>query len=197
MRSSVLRFAQRLFMWLGIAALAYAGGTVAYAGMYQRYESWTFEQEVAAPKVITTAIVEAAPDVRDGDVLGKLTIPRIGISVMFLQGMDEKELLLGAGHVPGTPSPGGDGNVVIAAHRDTFFRKLELIRPGDRIQVATVRRTYEYVVDSTEIVDPQDTESMESGDRQELTLITCFPFYYVGAAPKRFIVHARPLKSGD
>jgi sortase A len=194
LRSSVLRFAQRLFLWLGVAALAYAGGTAAYAGMYQRYESWTFEQEIGAAKVITTAIVEAVPDVRDGDILGKLTIPRIGISVMFLQGMDEKELLLGAGHVPGTPSPGGDGNVVIAAHRDTFFRKLESIRPGDSIQIATVHHTYEYVVASTEIVDPQDTEPMESGDRQELTLITCFPFYYVGAAPKRFIVHALPLK---
>ena len=65
MRSSVLRFAQRLFLWLGVAALAYAGGTAAYAGMYQRYESWTFEQAVATPKVITTAIVEAPPDLRE------------------------------------------------------------------------------------------------------------------------------------
>src|SRR6185295_7070511 len=105
---------------------------------------------------------------------------------MFFQGTEEKTLLLGAGHVPGTPSPGLEGNVVIAAHRDTYFRKLESIRPGDSIQVATVRRTFDYVVTSTEIVDPDDTQIMESQAREELTLITCFPFYYVGAAPKRF-----------
>jgi sortase A len=192
MHSSGLRFAQRLFLWIGVAALAYAGGTIAYAGIYQSYQSWKFGQEAAAPEVIK-ALVEATPDLHDGDLVGKLNIPRIGISVMVTQGMEEAALIRGAGHVPGTPSPGADGNVVIAAHRDTFFRKLEAIRPGDRIQITMLRGTFEYVVDSTEIVDPADTEPMESRDRQELTLITCFPFYFVGAAPKRFIVHALPL----
>jgi len=194
LRSSVLRFAQRLFLLLGVAALAYAGGTAAYAGIYQRYQSWKFEQDVAAHKVMKSAIVEEAADLREGDLVGKLEIPRIGISVMVLQGMEEEILIAGAGHVPGTPLPGAAGNVAIAAHRDTFFRKLEGVLPGDSIQVATVRRTYEYVVDSTEIVDPEDTHVMESRARPELTLITCYPFYFVGAAPKRFIVHARPLK---
>ncbi len=181
-----LCFVQRLFLWLGAAALAYAGGTAAYAGMYQQYQSWKFEQQVAA------AIVKEAPDLQEGDVLGKLEIPRVGISVMFLQGMDENTLVRGAGHVPGTPSPGGAGNVVIAAHRDTFFRKLEAIRAGDSIQVVTLNGAFRYVVESTEIVDPLDTRPMESRARQELTLITCFPFYFVGSAPKRFIVHASP-----
>jgi len=179
---------------LGVSALAYAGGTIAYASIYQSYQSWKFGQEVAAPELIQAALVEEAPAFHDGDLVGKLNIPRIGISVMVLQGMEESALILGAGHVPGTPSPGADGNVVIAAHRDTFFRKLEGIRPGDRIQITMVRGTFEYVVDSTEIVDPADTEPMESRDHRELTLITCFPFYFVGAAPKRFIVHALPLK---
>jgi sortase A len=127
------------------------------------------------------------------DAVGRLEVSRIGISVIVLQGIEEDTLISGAGHVPGTPLPGAEGNVAIAAHRDTFFRKLQGIRPGDSIQVATVRRTYEYVVDSTEIVDPEDTQVMESRARPELTLITCYPFYFVGAAPKRFIVHARPL----
>ena len=174
--------------------LAYAGGTAAYASIYQRYQSWKFDQAVAATKVIKAAIVEEAADLREGDLIGKLEIPRIGISVMVLQGMEEQTLIIGAGHVPGTPLPGAAGNVAIAAHRDTFFRKLEGILPGDRIQVATVRRTYEYIVDSTEIVAPEDTRVMESRGRPELTLITCYPFYFVGAAPERFIVHARPLK---
>jgi sortase A len=177
-----------------LVLLAWTGGTIAYAGIYQRYQSWKFAQEVAAPGVI-----EAAPsdpdmmELREGDVIGKLGIPRIGFSVMILQGMDEATLLLGAGHVPGTPLPGVEGNVVFAAHRDTFFRKLEGIRPGDSIQFSTVRRTYEYIVESSEVVDPEDTRSMESRAREELTLITCYPFYFVGAAPKRFIVHARPV----
>lgn len=192
MRYSVLRFAQRLFLWLGVAALAYAGGTAAYAGIYQRYQSWKFEQEVGAPEIIKAAIVDQAVDLREGDLIGKLEVPRIGISVMILQGMAEHTLIVGAGHVPGTPLPGVEGNVAIAAHRDTFFRKLEGILPGDSIQVATVRGTYEYVVDSSEIVDPEDTRVMESRDYPELTLITCYPFYFIGAAPKRFIVHARP-----
>ncbi len=179
----------RLFLWLGFAAIAGAGGTAVYADITQRYESWQFDREVAAPATM------AAADLKEGDRIGRLEIPRLGISVMVLQGTEDATLVAGAGHVPGTPSPGGDGNVVIAAHRDTFFRKLEGIEPGDRIRIATVRGTYEYVVDSMETVDPDNTAAMESRDRNELTLITCFPFYYVGSAPKRFIVHASPLSA--
>jgi sortase A len=131
-------------------------------------------------------------DVREGDLLGKLEIGRIGISVMVFQGMEDHTLIVGAGHVPGTPWPGAGGNVVIAAHRDTFFRELEGIQPGDRIQLETLRGSYEYIVDSVETVDPEDTHVMESRAYSELTLITCYPFYFVGAAPERFIVHARP-----
>ena len=162
MHSLVLRFAQRLFLWLGVAALSYAGGTAAYAGIYQRYQLWKFQQEAAELKVIKSAIVEKTVDLREGDPVGKLEVPRIGISVIVLQGMERGTLIAGAGHVPGTPLPGAEGNVVIAAHRDTFFRKLEGILPGDRVQVATLRRTYEYVVSSSEVVDPEDTQVMES-----------------------------------
>jgi len=188
---SLLHFAQRLLMAVGCVMLVYAGSTVAYSGIYQRYQSWKLDQQVAAPGVIKATILEA-PDLREGDVLGKLLIPRIGISVIVLQGLETKTLILGAGHVPGTPLPGVEGNVVIAAHRDTFFRKVEGILPGDSIQFATPRGTWEYIVDSSETVDPGDTRAMESRAREELTLITCYPFYFVGSAPKRFIVHARP-----
>ncbi len=94
--------------------------------------------------------------------------------------------------MPGTPLPGVKGNVVLAGHRDTFFRKLSGIMKNDRIEVSTATRRYQYMVTSTEIVDPQNTRMMESGSGSELTLITCYPFYYVGSAPKRFIVHAVP-----
>ena len=190
----MLRFVPRLVLWLGVAALAYAGGTGAYAGIYQRYQSWKFNREIAVLEVQRAPSVEKAVDLREGDLVGKLEVPHIGISVMVLQGIEQDTLTVGAGHVPGTPLPGADGNVAIAAHRDTFFRKLERILPGDSIRVVMVRRTYEYVVDSTEIVDPEDTRVMESRALPELTLITCYPFYFVGAAPKRFVVHALPAK---
>jgi sortase A len=191
-RSSLSRFAQRSLFWMGLALLAYVGGAAAYAGFYQRYQSSIFEEQKMAPAA-AAVIVEEPVELRDGALIGRLEIPQVGISVMVLQGVEESALRVGAGHVPGTPSPGGDGNVVVAAHRDTFFRKLESILPGNTIRFETVRRTYEYIVESTEIVDPQDTRVMESRAFSELTLITCFPFYYVGAAPKRFVVHARPV----
>jgi sortase A len=176
----------RLFLWAGIVLLAYSGGTIAYSEAYQRLQSKKFEQAVqAVPAAIT-------PDLHEGDLVGKLEVPRVGLSVMVLQGIEESTLTLGAGHVPGTPLPGNEGNAVIAAHRDTFFRKLDGIAAGDAIRVSIASRVYEYVVVSTEIVDPESTQMMESRDQKELTLITCFPFYFVGAAPKRFIVHAHP-----
>ncbi len=203
--SSVLRFAYRLLLWVGIATLLYAGGTSAYGVVYQRYESRQFQRALVAATARTperhaagigavrSLIAEEVPDLSEGDVVGKLDVPRIGISVIVLQGTENDTLVLGAGHVPGTPLPGADGNVAIAAHRDTFFRKLEGIIVGDSIQFVTVRgEIYRYVVESTETVDPEDTRVMESRDHRELTLITCFPFYFVGAAPKRFIVHAHP-----
>jgi len=182
----------RVLMALGIAAVAYAGGVVAYGGISQRYASWQFGQETGAPAAIEgVAAAGLSPlDVREGDRVGRLDIPRLGLSVMVFQGIRESALVAGAGHVPGTPPPGGAGNVVIAAHRDTYFRTLSGIRAGDRIRIVTHRGTYEYVVDSSETVDPEDTRVMESRDHDELTLITCYPFYFVGSAPKRFIVHA-------
>ena len=187
---------RRALMAVGIAAVAYAGGALAYGGMSQRYASWKFDREVAAPAGIehVAATDESRVDVRDGDRVGRLEIPRLGLSVMVFQGIEERALFAGAGHVPGTPPPGGDGNVVIAAHRDTYFRKLAGILPGDRIRVVTVRGTFEYVVDSSETVDPDETQVMESRDRDELTLITCYPFYFVGSAPRRFIVHAQAVE---
>ena len=170
---------QQVLICAGIAMLVYTGSTAVYAAMFQEYKAAAFEDK----KVI---------ELYEGGMIGKLEIPRIDISVMVLHGLEESTLVAGAGHVPGTPLPGGDGNVVLAAHRDTYFRKLEGILPGDLIRTTTARGVYEYIVEWTEIVDPEDTRVMESRGYQELTLITCFPFYFVGSAPHRFIVHARP-----
>jgi sortase A len=188
MRPSSMRLIQRVFLGMGIVLLVYAAGSIAYAEIYQRYASRKFME----PGFATEG--PDLPDLAEGDIVGKLEIARSGISVMVLQGVEEGSLRLGAGHVPGTPLPPIDGNVAVAAHRDTFFRKLEGIRHGDHIQFSTRAGTFGYIVTYTEIVDPEDTQVIESRGVPELTLISCYPFYYVGAAPHRFIVHAIPAK---
>jgi sortase A len=124
--------------------------------------------------------------------MGRLTIPERGISVMVLEGVEDDILDIGAGHVPGTPLPGSDGNFAVAAHRDTFFRELRNIRAGDTIRFSTHEGTFRYFVTTTEIVEPSETRVLKFHGGAELTLITCYPFSFVGAAPQRFIVHARP-----
>jgi LPXTG-site transpeptidase (sortase) family protein len=222
MRSSLMLFTQRLVFGVGLVVLGYAVGTVAYAELYQRYQSWKFKHQIGTLELTKTAVDGLAPmqvrgeaqapqraasrldaiiknagvgsvDLSEGDAIGKLEIPQIGMSVMVFQGVNEATLRIGAGHVPGTPLPGTDGNSAIAGHRDTFFRKLKRIRAGDRIQFLTVRGTAQYIVDSTEIVEPADTRLMESRGHSELTLISCYPFYFVGSAPRRFIVHAHAV----
>lgn len=128
---------------------------------------------------------------RRGAVLGELEIPRLHVSVVVLEGDDSRVLNLGAGHIPGTALPSSDGNVGIAAHRDRFFRPLRLIRPRDVITLRTPAGTSRYSVDDIEIVRPSDTQVLAPGPGRNLTLVTCYPFYYIGHAPKRFIVHAK------
>jgi LPXTG-site transpeptidase (sortase) family protein len=115
----------------------------------------------------------------------------LNVSAVVREGVDSKTLRRAAGHVPGTALPGDDGNVAVAAHRDTFFRGLRDVRENDRIRMVTPDGTFEYVVRSTTIVTPTDVEVLDPREgKRELTLITCYPFNYVGHAPKRFIVKA-------
>ena len=123
-------------------------------------------------------------------VLGRLEIPALKLSTPIVDDSDDDSLTLGAGHVRGTAMPGGLGNFVLAAHRDTYFRPLAAIHSGMRMQVVTADGTYTYIVDSTRIVLPQDVDVLDMGDVPEMTLITCYPFHYIGSAPKRFVVRA-------
>jgi sortase A len=131
------------------------------------------------------------PRVAAGSIVGRLEIPRLGTSVVVFEGTDAGTLDLGAGHWSGSPLPGADGNVVMAAHRDTFFRSLRNIRDDDAVDVATTEGTRHYLVDSTRIVNPNDLAVLAPTSEPSLTLITCYPFEYFGHAPKRFIVRAR------
>jgi sortase A len=123
-------------------------------------------------------------------LIGRIEIARLGLSVMIMEGDDGKTLRRAAGHVPGTALPGQPGNVGITAHRDTFFRPLRNIQMDDVITLTTLQGEYRYRVVSTKVVSPQDVEVLDSTGGEILTLVTCYPFYFVGAAPNRFIVRA-------
>ncbi len=125
--------------------------------------------------------------------LGELSIPKISLTVPILPDYDTGSLLKGIGHVKGTALPGGLGNMGLAGHRDTYFRPLRNISAGMDIRVKDANGTYHYIVDRMEVVMPDQVSVLDIGQRPELTLITCYPFNYVGAAPKRFIVHAHLL----
>ena len=129
-------------------------------------------------------------------MLGRIEIPRVGVSSLVLEGVTGATLRRGVGHIGGTPLPRLPGNFGLAGHRDTVFRGLKDIRKGDSITLDTLDGTYRYVVDWAQVVDPDDVEVLAVSNQPELTLVTCYPFYYVGSAPERFVVRAH-LLGGD
>jgi len=131
---------------------------------------------------------------RRGDILGELNIPRLHMSVVVFEGDDLGILRIGAGHIPSTALPLEKGNVGIAAHRDTFFGRLQSIHPNDLITVKTPAGTSKFSVTETEIVVPTKVEVLTNAPGRDLTLVTCYPFSYIGRAPQRFIVHARRIE---
>jgi LPXTG-site transpeptidase (sortase) family protein len=135
-----------------------------------------------------------APRSAAGSLVGRVEIPRLGISVVVFEGTDSNILELGAGHWTGSALPGESGNVVMAAHRDTFFRDLRNIRDSDVVNVSTTQGTRRYLVDSTRVVDSHEVGVLAPTPQPSLTLITCYPFEYFGHAPQRFIVRAREIE---
>jgi len=122
--------------------------------------------------------------------VGILRIDKIKVEAPILEGTDGSSLNRGVGHVAGTANPGEDGNVVIAGHRDGFFRGLKDVSLGDAVEVANFYETETYIVDRIVVVDPSDVSVLQPRTRSSLTLITCYPFHYIGSAPKRYIVQA-------
>ena len=119
-----------------------------------------------------------------------LRIPRIGLEVPVFEGTSDASLDRGAGHIEGTPDPDAVGNVGIAGHRDGFFRVLKDVAVGDTMEMETRARTYRYVVESLTLVGPDDTWVLDDAPSRQVSLVTCYPFYYQGSAPRRYIVQA-------
>jgi LPXTG-site transpeptidase (sortase) family protein len=130
---------------------------------------------------------------RAGDPFGKISIPRIGLSAMIAEGIDDGTLRNAVGHFPESSTPEGSGTVALAGHRDTFFRGLAQVRLNDLIELETPHGKYRYQVMRTAVVGPEHVELVEPSSGSDLTLVTCFPFHYVGPAPQRFIVQASRL----
>ena len=199
---AILRRSQYVFWIAGIVLCGVSAGVYLEARYFQAMENRRLE-EALRKKVRGTVPAAPAHAARaharraTGSLVGRLEIPRLRFSAIVLEGSDNRTLRLGVGRIPGTAEPGQQGNLVLGGHRDTFFRPLRGIRAGDFITLATTAGPYRYVVEWTAVVDPRDTGSLQATADRSLTLVTCYPFYYVGPAPQRFIVRARQVAAGD
>lgn len=203
----LLAWSQYSFLIIGILALGYFTITLLDTRLYQADQARRFKQaNSSVPAIVSEnlpSVLPPAPPARAEELstthresfpLGRIEIQRIGIAAMIMEGTDERTLRRAVGHFAGTSLPGQAGNMAIAGHRDTFFRALRHIRKDDEITVETATGSYLYRADYTEVVDPEDTEVPNSSDDALLTLVTCYPFTYVGPAPKRFVVRAHRVR---
>jgi sortase A len=208
---------QRLLLWsryffliIGSLALGYAAITLLEAKIYQAYETRRFQLVLKASRTSGGDVAPLpsllhpvpGPEGNRAEVetfattgagrspLGRIEISSIGLAAMILEGVDPKTLRLAVGHIPGTAFPGRRGNVGLAGHRDTFFRALRNIRKDDEIMLETLDGSYRYRVDFTRVVAPEYIAVLNGSDDASLTLVTCYPFSFVGPAPQRFIVRA-------
>jgi sortase A len=158
-------------------------------------------EQARGERELTRLLVESpenpskpANHLSNGSLVGRIRIPELDLSAVVFEGTDESVLRKGVGHLAGTAFPFESGNVVLAAHRDTFFRKLKDIRDGDTVSLDTPWGRYQYQVSSTQVVSPDAVEVIRPTEVPTLTLITCYPFYFFGHAPERFIVSARRME---
>ncbi|HEX9153912.1 MAG TPA: class D sortase, partial [Nitrospira sp.] len=197
---SILHWSRNLFLVIGALLLVYVGYVIIDTRIYQSHEMYLFEQASKSLKISTDGDKNVPPSplaapleeangvkavspgmaVRGGFPVGKIEIGIIGLEAMIMEGTDGRTLRHAVGHIPGTPLPGQRGNVVITGHRDTFFRELRKVTKDDEITLTTLDGSFRYRVDFTEVVEPEDTEVLDDSDDAVLTLVTCFPFHFVG-----------------
>jgi sortase A len=205
-----LRFFERSLLIAGVVLLLVYAGSQAHSFLMSRTGLLSFRAHLLQPTVVQAAKAQSADQkvnfslwsikriqaYKDSLALkfeapiAVLTIPKIGIEVPVFAGTDDLTLNRGAGMIAGTASPGKTGNMGIAGHRDGFFRRLKDIRVGDHIELFAGHDKFVYAVEDITIVDPSDVTVLSPRPRTSLTLVTCYPFYFVGDAPQRYIVHA-------
>jgi sortase A len=212
-----MNWRHKIELWLGIIGvlmLAFYVAARVHRSVLSNAELERFKTQVRVPVAGPrgVALTTSAPDfglwsekrVKEyqeslaehfSPAIGILRIPKINVEVPVLEGTDDLVLNRGVGHVAGTATPGEDGNVAIAGHRDGFFRGLKDVVVGDKIELATPERTENYIIDSITIVARTDVSVLQRRSRSSLTLITCYPFYFIGSAPQRYIVQAVTAES--
>lgn len=171
-----------MLLGLGLATLGVYGYETVEARRVRAEQTAAFERAARAQHVPTR--------VAAGGLVGMLDVPRLQLSTPVIEGDDDGTLKRSVGHLPDTPMPWEAGNSAIAGHRDGLFRPLKDVKVGDEIRFRTTTDEFRYRVTKTTIVSPDDLSVLERQPQASLTLITCYPFYYVGSAPQRFIVHA-------
>ena len=194
-RRGTLRWLERLLFLVAIVSLGYYAYVSAETALYQAYENRELDTILTSGPAAPPADPSGnSPATRipppAGTAIGRIEIPRLGVSAVVRVGSDARTLRLAVGHIPGTALPGDAGNVGLAGHRDTFFRRLRDIETGDEIRVVTAEGIHTYRVESTHVVEPSDVWVLDPTEHPSLTLVTCYPFHFVGSAPQRFIVRA-------
>jgi sortase A len=197
----ILKWAQRVLFACAILFLGYCGFALADAWIFQRRESRELDhllrdQRAASegtPQPEFSSSPKSAPATPMDGLIGRIRIPRLLLSAVVVEGIGKTTLRRAVGHIPGTALPGQPGNVGLAGHRDTLFRPLKDLRIQDEIQFSTLSGDFKYVVESLIIVEPDNVGVLAPSPENELTLVTCYPFSYVGAAPRRFVVRARQV----
>jgi sortase A len=198
-----LTWARRVLFVCGVLLLGYCAFAVVDAWIFQRRESRNLERLLrdrrtaseGTPQGVFSAIPKAVPAAAADGLIGRIEIPRLLLSAVVVEGIDRTTLRRAVGHIPGTALPGQAGNVGLAGHRDTFFRPLKDLKIKDEIQLSTLNGNFKYEVESLRVVEPDNVGVLASSGENALTLVTCYPFYYVGPAPQRWIVRARQVSS--
>lgn len=196
--SRVGRSLERILIGIGLVSLGYFGYVSVESHLYQAFENRELDAILASvpgPARATSSSLRPRSRPAEGSAIGRIEIPRLGVSVVIRAGSDARTLRLAVGHVPGTALPGEIGNIGLAGHRDTFFRRLRNIQPDDEIRIVTGDGTFLFRVENTRVVTPQDTWVLDATKAATLTLVTCYPFTYLGSAPQRFIVRATEVQS--
>jgi sortase A len=185
----IVKWAQRALFACAVLLLGYCGFALADAWIFQMRESRDFDRQLRDQR----AGSEGVPAVAADGMIGRVEIPRLLLSAVVVEGFDKTALRRAVEHIPGTALPGQPGNVGLAGHRDTFFRPLKDLRIKDEIRVSTLQGNFKYEVESLRVVEPDNVGVLAPSAENVLTLVTCYPFYYVGPAPKRFVVRARQV----
>ena len=191
--SRLLRLLEWVCATAGFVCLLWYGAVTFRAAQFQHNESARLDRVVAQRPAERPTIERprsSSTKRPDHAMIGRLEIPRVNLSVMVVNGDDEATLQVAAGHLPDTPLPWELGNSAVAGHRDSFFRPLSKIKVHDTMTLSTPHGEFHYAVSSVRVVEPNDLSVLAQNGRSSLTLVTCYPFSYVGRAPKRFVVRA-------